>query len=311
VTTDPAGAAQIDAILPVAARGPYITATATDPAGNTSEFSACALVPGPTVSAVIPTSGTAAGGTAVSIAGSRFQDGAAVLVGGSPASGVLVQNESQIAASTPALAPGALYDLVVVNPSTSSGTLPKAWLADFSDDPASYLFHGAVEKIFRAGITSGCGGGDYCPEEPVNRASMAVFLLRGEHGGSYQPPDPTGQVFGDVPLGTFLASWIEQLAAEKITTGCGGGNYCPDAAVNRASMAVFLLRAKHGADYKPPAASGNVFDDVPLGTFLGDWIEQLAAEGITAGCGAKLFCPNQPVSRGEMAVFLVRTFGLS
>ncbi len=311
VITDPTGMAAIDALLPVAARGPYITATATDPAGNTSEFSLCALVPGPTVSAVAPTSGPAAGGTAVSIAGSSFQDGAAVLVGGSPASGALVQNASQMTASTPALAPGALYDVVVVNPSTLSGTLPKAWLADFSDVPASYLFHGAVEKIFRAGITSGCGGGAYCPEDPVNRASMAVFLLRGEHGGSYDPPDPTGLVFGDVPLGTFLASWIEQLAAEKITTGCGGGNYCPDAAVNRASMAVFLLRAKHGADYKPPAATGNVFDDVPLGTFLGDWIEQLAAEGITTGCGGKLFCPSQPVSRGEMAVFLVRTFGLS
>ncbi|MGE5276297.1 MAG: right-handed parallel beta-helix repeat-containing protein [Acidobacteriota bacterium] len=311
VTTDPSGTAAIDAVLPAAARGPFITATATDPAGNTSEFSACVLVPGPTVSAIAPTSGPPGGGTAASVAGSNFQDGAALLVGGSPAAGTLVQNASQITASTPSLAPGALYDVVVVNPSTLSGTLPKGWLADFSDVPASYLFHGAVEKIFRAGITSGCGGGAYCPEDPVNRASMAVFLLRGEHGSTYQPPDPTGQVFGDVPLGTFLAAWIEQLAAEEITTGCGGGNYCPETAVNRASMAVFLLRAKHGADYKPPAASGNVFDDVPPGTFLGDWIEQLAAEGITAGCGAKLFCPNQPVSRGEMAVFLVRTFGLS
>jgi hypothetical protein len=139
---------------------------------------------------------------------------------------------------------------------------------------------------------------------------MAVFLLRGEHGSTYQPPDPAGTVFGDVPLGTFLGAWIEQLSAEEITTGCGSGNYCPEASVNRASMAVFLLRAKHGADYHPPAAVGDVFEDVPLGTFLGDWIEQLAAEGITTGCGTKLYCPDQSVTRGEMAVFLARTFGL-
>jgi N-acetylmuramoyl-L-alanine amidase len=56
--------------------------------------------------------------------------------------------------------------------------------------------------------------------------------------------------------------------------------------------------------------AGDVFDDVSLGTFLGAWIEQLAAEGITTGCGTRRFCPDQSVTRGEMAVFLARTFGL-
>jgi hypothetical protein len=40
------------------------------------------------------------------------------------------------------------------------------------------------------------------------------------------------------------------------------------------------------------------------------WIEQLAAEGITAGCGNGNYCPEAPVTRDQMAVFLVRTFGL-
>ena len=49
-------------------------------------------------------------------------------------------------------------------------------------------------------------------------------------------------MFADVPDDFWAAAWIEQLAAEGITAGCGGGNYCPQAAVTRAQMAVFLVR---------------------------------------------------------------------
>jgi hypothetical protein len=72
---------------------------------------------------------------------------------------------------------------------------------------------------------------------------------------------------------------------------------------------VFLLRAKYGAAYVPPAATG-VFNDVPVGSFAAAFIEQLAAEGITAGCGGGNYCPNGEVTRAQMAVFLVRIFGL-
>ena len=75
-------------------------------------------------------------------------------------------------------------------------------------------------------------------------------------------------------------------------------------------MAVFLLRAKHGSDYVPPPASGTAFGDVDLGYWAVSWVEQLAAEGITAGCGGGNFCPESSVNRAQMAVFLVRTFGL-
>jgi hypothetical protein len=71
---------------------------------------------------------------------------------------------------------------------------------------------------------------------------MAVFLLRAEHGSAYTPPDASGTMFGDVPLGYWADRWIEQLAAEAITGGCSGGNYCPAVPVNRAQMAVFLVR---------------------------------------------------------------------
>ena len=102
---------------------------------------------------------------------------------------------------------------------------------------------------------------------------------------------------------------MQTLIGNLITFGCGGGNYRPDAPVTRAQMAVFLHRAKHGADYIPPPPSG-VFGNVDLAYWAVAWIEQLAAEGITSGCGGGNYCPDNPVTRAQMAVFLVRTFGL-
>jgi hypothetical protein len=76
-------------------------------------------------------------------------------------------------------------------------------------------------------------------------------------------------------------------------------------------MAVFLLRAEHGSGFTPPPATG-IFDDVPVSHWAAAWIEQLFNEEITSGCSSNplLYCPDDTVTRAEMAVFLVRTFGL-
>ena len=103
--------------------------------------------------------------------------------------------------------------------------------------------------------------------------------------------------------------WIEALAAEGITSGCGGGNYCPLNPVRRDQMAVFLLKTKYGSSYVPPACEGD-FADVPCSSPFADWIEQLAAEEITGGCGGSNYCPLNPNTRGQMAVFIVKTFSL-
>jgi hypothetical protein len=76
-------------------------------------------------------------------------------------------------------------------------------------------------------------------------------------------------------------------------------------------MAVFLLRATHGAGYAPPAATGTMFADVPASHPFATWIEQLAREGITGGCGSGMYCPDATVTRGQMAVFLARAFDLA
>lgn len=171
-----------------------------------------------------------------------------------------------------------------------------------------------VARLYAAGITGGCSFSPfkYCPEDSVTRAQMAVFLLRGIHTSSNVPPDiGAGTGFGDVSPGYWSAAWIKQLATEGITTGCGNGNFCPEHPVTRAQMAVFLLRAKYRAGYIPPAVgSGTGFGDVPPGYWSAAWIKQLVSEGITSGCGNGNYCPENPVTRAQMAVFLVRTFNL-
>jgi hypothetical protein len=189
-------------------------------------------------------------------------------------------------------------------------TVTKSWV--FGDVPNTYWAHSYIERLYNAGITGGCSIIPllYCPENTVTRAQMAVFLLRGMHGSDYSPPSigvDTG--FMDVPSDHPTAAWIKQLAAEGITGGCGVGLYCPDAVVTRAQMAIFLLRAKYTSAYTPPPATGD-FTDVPVSNPAAAWIEQLALEGITGGCGAGIYCPAGYVSRSQMAVFLVRTFNL-
>ena len=216
----------------------------------------------------------------------------------------------------PGLSPGTLNDVAVDDgmlpgrAPASVATLSGGWLSDFLDVPGGDLFHADVEKIFRLGLTAGCGGGSYCRDAPVTRAQMAVFLLKAEHGSAYAPPACTG-VFDDVACpGHPFADWIEQLWAEGVTTGCGGNDYCPAAAVTRRQMAVFLLKTSLGPGYVPPPPDG-IFGDVPVESPFAPWIENLYGLGITGGCQSSplRFCPASPSTRGQMAVFLVRTFG--
>jgi hypothetical protein len=138
---------------------------------------------------------------------------------------------------------------------------------------------------------------------------MAVFLLRAKEGSSYVPPTATGTVFGDVPAGGGFSPWIEELASRSVTGGCGNGNYCPFTAVTRQQMAIFLLRTLEGPAYVPIDAVGT-FADVPVSSPYARWIEELARRGITGGCGNGNFCPAASVTRAQMSVFLVTTFGL-
>ena len=180
----------------------------------------------------------------------------------------------------------------------------------FADVPCNHPAYAAIAAIAQAGITRGCDLKRYCPAAAAAREQMAVTLLRGQYSGSYYPPHAAAPRFTDVPPASVYADWVEQLAVEGITVGCGGSLYCYGTATSRAQVALFLLRSRYGAAYQPPPASGNFFNDVPADYPAAAWIEQLAREGLTQGCGGSNYCPDADVTRAELALFLQRLYGL-
>ena len=302
--TDGAGHAAFDVTLPYTIEADqHVTVTATDPNGNTSELSPRIVF------SISPVSGPPAAGLLFVVRGTNFAAGATITLGGIPATDVFVQNSTQVEARTPALAAGALSDVTLTNLDGSAGTLSKGYVTDFNDVPQNNTFHAFVTTLVSNGITAGVGGGNYGVASSTLRQQMAVFLLKAKYGVCYVPPPCTPGFFADVPCPGTFAPWIEALANLGITGGCGSGNYCPTTPVRRDQMAVFLLKAEHGSTYVPPACTPpGVFTDVLCpGTFT-DWIERLAAENITGGCGAGIYCPGNPNTRGQMAVFIVKTF---
>ena len=114
---------------------------------------------------------------------------------------------------------------------------------------------------------------------------------------------PVLAVFGDIWTSTFVAS-IQWIYDEGITGGCAPDAYCPKANVTRGQMASFLARALD----LPPTATDYFTDDD--GRSHEADINRLAESGITGGCSEGLFCRSAPVSRAQMAAFLVRALDL-
>lgn len=185
--------------------------------------------------------------------------------------------------------------------------------AAFLDVSAADPFDRFIHGLAGAGITAGCGNGNFCPGNTVTRGLMPVWLLPAKYGSSYKPPKATGTLFSDVPAEFFGADYIEQFFHLGITAGCGTNplRYCPNNPVTRGQMAVFLLVTLEGPGYAPPPATG-IFADVPAAHPLAPWIEELFNRGITAGCGTSplRYCPASNVSRGQMAVFVTRMFDI-
>ena len=69
--------------------------------------------------------------------------------------------------------------------------------------------------------------------------------------------------------------------------------------VTRGEIARWLLKAKKGGSYQPPACTASPFTDVPCSHPFAAWIAQLKAEGITNGDGTGNYGPDQALSRAK------------
>jgi hypothetical protein len=116
-----------------------------------------------------------------------------------------------------------------------------------------------------------------------------------------------GRSFTDVPTSNPFYRFVETLLHRGVTGGCAGTTYCPAAKTTREQMAPFVLVAREGAGYTPPACGVPVFGDVPAASPFCRWIEELARRGVVNGCAPGLYCPTADVTREQMAVFVLRT----
>ena len=178
--------------------------------------------------------------------------------------------------------------------------------ATFGDVATTDLFFADIEWLAWRGITKGCNppiNDEFCPDNFVTRGQMAAFLVRAlglTDTGTTDFVDDDGSIF---------ETDIEKLAAAGITRGCNppiNDEFCPDNSVTRGQMAAFLVRALGLTD---TGTTDFVDDD---GSIFETDIEKLAAAGITRGCNPPIndqFCPDNSVTRGQMAAFLRRALG--
>ncbi len=191
--------------------------------------------------------------------------------------------------------------LVAVAPSAASGH------EDLPDVPHDGASSAAVHALDSRGVFDGtlCGQDQdhFCPQEPLTRAHMAVWLVRLIDGTD--PPGVKATRFSDVDGDHPQAAFIERFAALGITAGCSTVplSYCPDGQVTRAQTATFLAQA-----YDLEAADPAGFTDVAVGGIHSADIDALFSAGITAGCATEplRFCPQRATTRAQMASLLVR-----
>ncbi|MCJ7676213.1 MAG: S-layer homology domain-containing protein, partial [Anaerolineales bacterium] len=188
----------------------------------------------------------------------------------------------------------------------------------FADVPRTHWAFDYIEALYRAGYVAGCATNPlrYCPDQGLNRAESAVFVLRGAYGAIATPPYPAPALpsFADVAPGFWGFGWIESLWKDGYTAGCGTSPliYCPGQPHSRAEGSVFFLRIKNGSAYTPPASTG-LFADVATTAWYAGWVEEAYRQGLLPECSASplKFCPDGALDRAWTAYMMVKAKGLS
>jgi len=171
------------------------------------------------------------------------------------------------------------------------------------DDTFGHAHAEALADLATTGVLEGteCAETRMCPDAPIDRATVAVWLLRVL--GHAEPGALTASRFADVDPESWWAAHVERFAGLGITDGCARNplRFCPDASLKRAHMAALLTRA---LNLSTEEAVG--FPDT-VGSAFHDAIAAVVEAGIMSPCeGAPPhFCPRDRVSRGQAATLLV------
>ncbi len=114
-----------------------------------------------------------------------------------------------------------------------------------------------IHYVYSQQVTVGCGGSLFCPNDLTPRWQMAVFLSRSMLGpgvpipitgtvpAAYDCSTGGNSLFTDVAPTDVGCPGIHYIYSQAVTTGCGGGNFCPNDLTPRWQMAIFLVRAFH------------------------------------------------------------------
>jgi hypothetical protein len=190
----------------------------------------------------------------------------------------------------------------------------------FADVPPTHPYYNDIEILYANGLTGGCATSPlkFCPDQILNRAQAAVFMMRGTFGSAYAP-NPTSYLFqDDWSKGQWAQPWVEAMREANMTSGCQltPPLYCPWTLLPREQVVIFGLKLKHGNSYTPPAATGKVFADMTNPSYYATaWAENAYAEGLIVSCGTNggkpLFCPKNMVNRGQAASIIVKARDLT
>lgn len=207
--------------------------------------------------------------------------------------------------------------------------------------PSSFLLHNSTTQQYqsddfgRGPRWTTLGGHDMVAPVHFPGGAKVIYMEL-----DYYDNSPTGQVYASLtecpwtsvgcsyhPLtSSCLTGYICSGAAFQSTSiGVVSANLTPDNLVvdnyNKQYIALVEPNTSDGLTkvagliigyvlQVSPAPGTATFTDVPVGSLYHRYVEALYASGVTAGCGVGIYCPNTPVTRGQMAVFLSIALGL-
>jgi hypothetical protein len=214
---------------------------------------------------------------------------------------------------------GGAQSHAIVAPNSNTTYTASFAAGEFIDVTPDLTYFAAANLMFQAGVTTGCvqssdpSARQFCPSNDVTRQELAAFIVRAVTGTVTPTVYNPAPYFQDVPTSNPFFPHIQKLVDLGITTGCSTSPalYCPTDNIPRWEMAIFMVRARlalYGATFT--TATTPYFTDVPTNVEGSGqpfpFIQRSYEEHITNGCGGTQYCPDQLVTRGQMASFIMR-----